>query len=217
MKSFSAVIFDMDGVLVDSEPLHQRAFERLFAELGRRDDHGIVFADYYGRSDKALLTDFIALHALPHRMEELWERKVELFLADLRQSRPIFADARALVSLLAARYPLAIASSNTHRAIEVVMEISGFRPHFRAIVGLEDLRAPKPDPDAYLQAAARLGLAPADCVAVEDAAAGVAAARAAGMRVIAITTSLPAEKLSASDRVVNSHRAIGELLLNGGF
>ena len=65
MKKFSAIIFDMDGVIVDTEPLHNQAFETLFEELGKKHDHGIVFHEYYGRSDGALLRDFIDKHKLP--------------------------------------------------------------------------------------------------------------------------------------------------------
>ena len=68
MKRFSAIIFDMDGVIVDSEPLHQKAFETPFEELGRKHDHGIVFHEYYGRSDKVLLKDFIEKHKVPFEL-----------------------------------------------------------------------------------------------------------------------------------------------------
>ncbi len=214
MKPFSAIIFDMDGVLVDSEPLHQRAFENLFAELGLGDSHEIRFADYYGRSDRVLLTDFIALHRPTKTFDQLLQRKIEIFLASLRVARPIYPELLTLIPTLAQRHPLAIASSNNRRAIDAVLEISGFSPHFSAIVSLEEIRAPKPDPDVYLQAALRLGIDPSDCLAVEDAAAGIEAAKMAGMNVLAITTSLPAEKLARADRIVRNHSELSEVLLN---
>src|SRR5260221_12293015 len=195
MKNFSAIIFDMDGVLVDSEPLHQRAFEALFAELGRKHDHGIVFSDYYGRSDKALLRDFIDKHNIPHELEDLTQRKLKYFLQYLREHRPIFKELHQLIPDLAARYKLAVASSNFHCIIDVVLEISGLRPHFSAIVGQEDLRFVKPDPEVYFTAAKRLGVRPSQCCVIEDATLGVQAAKMAGMTCIAITTSLPAETL----------------------
>jgi beta-phosphoglucomutase-like phosphatase (HAD superfamily) len=80
VKKFSAIIFDMDGVIVDSEPLHQKAFETLFEELGKKHDHGIVFHEYYGRSDGALLRDFIARHKVPCELEDLTQRKLKYFL-----------------------------------------------------------------------------------------------------------------------------------------
>src|SRR5437867_2468288 len=127
MKPFSAVIFDMDGVIVDSEPLHQQAFETLFEELGKKHDHGIVFHEYYGRSDKILLKDFIERHKLPLELEALTQRKLKYFLQYLRERRPVFKELHQLLPELSARYKLGVASSSSHRVIDVVMEISGLR------------------------------------------------------------------------------------------
>ena len=133
MKRFSAIIFDMDGVIVDSEPLHIKAFEALFAELGKKHDHGIVFHEYYGRSDGALLRDFVGKHKLPHEIEDLGARKLKYFLAYLRERRPVFKELHTLIPELAKRYQLAVATSSSHHVADVVMEISGLGPHFSLI------------------------------------------------------------------------------------
>jgi HAD superfamily hydrolase (TIGR01509 family) len=213
MKKFAAVIFDMDGVIVDSEPLHQKAFETLFEELGKKHDHGIVFHDYYGRSDKILLKDFIERHKLPLELEDLTQRKLKYFLQYLRERRPVFKELHALVPELARHYKLAVASSNFRHIIDVVMEISGLRSHFNVIVGYEDIRFTKPDPEIYFTAAKRLGVRPSQCCVIEDAALGVQAAKMAGMTCIGLTTSLPAEKLARADFVAKNYDDIRRLLL----
>jgi HAD superfamily hydrolase (TIGR01509 family) len=213
MKNIAAVIFDMDGVIVDSEPLHKKAFETLFDELGKKHDHGIAFADYYGRSDKALLHDFIEKHKLPNELEDLTQRKLKYFLQYLREHRPVFKELHQLVPELAKRYKLAIGSSNFRQIIDVVMEISGLRPHFSAIVGQEDIRFVKPDPEVYFSAAKRLGVRPSACVVIEDAVAGIQAAQMAGMKCIGLTSSLSPEKLECADFIARNYDDVRKLLL----
>ena len=89
-KRPAAVIFDMDGVIVDSEPRHEQAFREIFREMGCADSHGIHFADYYGRSDLALWIDFVAKHRPPQPIEELLEWKQKLLIDILRREEPIF-------------------------------------------------------------------------------------------------------------------------------
>ncbi len=213
MKRFAAIIFDMDGVIVDSEPLHQKAFETLFEELGKKHDHGIVFHEYYGRSDKVLLKDFIEKHRVPFELEDLTARKLKYFLHYLREHRPVFKELHALVPELAKHYKLGVASSNFRNVIDVVMDISGLRSHFNVIVGYEDIRFTKPDPEIYFTAAKRLGLRPSHCCVIEDAALGVQAAKMAGMTCIGLTTSLPAERLAQADFIAHDYAEVRRLLL----
>jgi len=217
MKRFAAIIFDMDGVIVDSEPLHQKAFERLFEELGKKHDHGIIFHEYYGRSDGVLLKDFIERNEVPFELEDLTQRKLKYFLQYLRERRPVFKELHSLVPELAKRYKLAVASSNFRHIIDVVMEISGLRSHFNVIVGYEDIRFTKPDPEIYFTAAKRLGVRPSQCCVVEDAALGVQAAKMAGMTCIGLATSLPAEKLQRADFVAKNFAEVRAILLAGNL
>jgi beta-phosphoglucomutase len=214
MKNFSAIIFDMDGVIVDSEPLHQKAFEMLFEELGKKHDHGIVFHEYYGRSDGALLRDFIARNKVPCELEDLTQRKLKYFLKYLREHRPIFKELHQLVPELAKHYKLGIASSNFRHVIDVVMEISGLRQHFNVIVGFEDIRFTKPDPEIYFTAAKLLNARPSQCCVIEDAALGVQAAKMAGMTCIGLTTSLSPEQLSRADHIARDYEDVRKLLLD---
>jgi HAD superfamily hydrolase (TIGR01549 family) len=213
MKNFSAIIFDMDGVLVNSEPVHDRAWRALFTELNLAHNHGIVFADYIGRSDRMLLRDLIERHKLTYSTDELIQRKLRHLLKMLRDHRIEFQDLNKILPVLASRYKLAVATSAPHVAIDVVMEVTGFRHYFQTLVSRDDVAAGKPDPGVYLLAAKRLGVAAADCCAIEDSPAGIEAAKAAGMTCIALVTSLPVAKLGQADRVVRNHAELRELLL----
>jgi HAD superfamily hydrolase (TIGR01509 family) len=212
MKPYEAVIFDMDGVIVDSEPLHERAFREIFDELGYGQTHGVHFPDYYGRSDRALWLDFIEKHRPPQSLEFLTELKQNRFLDLLRAQQPIFPGIPELVQELAAQKPLALASGSLHVVIETVLSMRDLRRHFGPVVSVQDVERPKPWPDVFLRAAERLAVSPKNCVVIEDSAAGVTSARAAGMRVIAITNSLPAERLTEADAIVRTYSEISSLL-----
>jgi len=213
MKQFAAVIFDMDGVLVDSEALHIQAWEALFEEIGLKNNLKLRLADYYGVSDKIFLRDLIQKHELPHELEELNERKLKFLIQYLRSTRPVFRELQHLVPALARQVPLAIASLSSHRMIDVVMEISGLRPHFQVIVGAEDIRHPKPDPEIYFRAATKLKVRPSTCCVVEDSPVGVQAAKMAGMTCIGLTTGQPPEKLQRADFIAKDHTELQRLLL----
>lgn len=213
MKPYTAVIFDMDGVIVDSEPLHECAFLDTFAQIGWAESHGIHFPDYYGRSDQAVWLDFIAAHRPPHTLAELSRMKQERFLQMLRAKRPIFPAVPELVTALASRGPIAVASGSNHTVISAVLDLSGLRQHFRAVVSADDVPRGKPAPDIFLRAAELLGVPPAECVVIEDSVAGVAAGRAAGMKVIGITNSVPADTLREAHATVADYPMIQAMLV----
>jgi len=203
----------MDGVIVDSEPLHERAFREVFHELGYGGTHGMDFATYYGRSDRALWVDFIAKHHPPQPLAELLALKQNRLIEILRRERPIFAGLPELLAALASCYPLAIASGSSHPVIDEVLELSQLRRFFPVVVSIQDVGRGKPAPDVFLRAAELLSRAPETCAVIEDSSAGVEAARAAGMEVVAITNTLPRELLSHATRVVDSYQEIADLFL----
>jgi HAD superfamily hydrolase (TIGR01509 family) len=215
MQHVTAIIFDMDGVIVDSEPRHERAFREVFHEMGYGETHGMDFPQYYGRSDRALWIDFIGKHQPPWSLEELTEWKQRRFLEIIRHEQPIFVGLPELLEKLAARYKLAVASGSFHPVIDEVLAMRGLRRFFPVVVSVQDVGKGKPAPDVFLRAAELLGVSPQSCCVIEDAAAGVEAALAAGMSVIAITNSLPAEKLSRATHVVGNYEQIEQLLLRG--
>ncbi len=212
LKPFKAVIFDMDGVIVDSEPRHERAFHEVWEAMGYRDRHGINFQDYYGRSDRALWLDFIDKHQPPQTLEELTAWKQNRLIEILRAEQPIFDGLPEVVQKCAARWPLAVASGSLHVVIDEVLAMKNLRQHFSAIVSVQDVANGKPAPDVFLRAAELLGHAAEDCVVLEDSAAGVTAARAANMQVIGITNTLPRERLGHATAVVATYPEIEDLL-----
>jgi beta-phosphoglucomutase family hydrolase len=214
MQRPDAIIFDMDGVIVDSEPLHERAFREVFHQIGYGQTHGIHFADYYGRSDRALWVDFIEKHKPLQTLDELSESKQRRFIEMIRAEEPIFENLPQLVERLSGRFKLALASGSFHPVIEVVLAMKNLRQYFPVVVSVQDVSRGKPAPDVFLRAAELLGVDPSRCWVIEDAAAGVEAARAAGMTVIAITNSLPADKLSRASYIVSTYAEIDRLLIS---
>lgn len=212
LKPFRAVIFDMDGVIVNSEPLHERAFLEVWDEMGYRDRHGIQFTDYYGRSDRALWLDFIDKHRPPQTLEELTTWKQDRFLEMLRREQPIFDGLPEIVAKCAARWPIAVASGSLHAVIDEVLALKNLRQHFSAIVSVQDVAHGKPAPDVFLRAAELLGRPPEECLVLEDSAAGVTAANAANMQVIAITNTFPRARLAHATGVVETYEQIEALL-----
>jgi HAD superfamily hydrolase (TIGR01509 family) len=213
MKQYQAIIFDMDGVIIDSEPLHERAYLEIFSEKGYGETHGVNFDDYIGRTDKALIEDFVAKHQPSFTVQNLSDWKKDRFLQIMRAEEPIFEDLPELVARLASRYPLAVASGSLHPVIDAVLALKNLRQHFRHCVSSSDVAHGKPAPDIFLHTAKLMEVAPRDCCVIEDSPAGVAAARAAQMDVIAITNSVPRAKLTGATHIVDSYSEIDQLIL----
>jgi HAD superfamily hydrolase (TIGR01509 family) len=213
LPAFEAILFDMDGVIVDSEPLHERAFREVFDQMGYGQTHGIHFPDYFGRSDSTLWRDFVDRHAPPQPFEELMAWKQRHFIQILKEAGPIFDGLPELVERLARRYRLALASGSPHPVIDEVLAMRGLRQYFPVVVSVQDVGKNKPAPDVFLRAAQLLGVKPAQACVIEDSAVGVEAGRAAGMTTVAITNTLAPEQLGHADRVVRTYDEIATLLL----
>jgi HAD superfamily hydrolase (TIGR01509 family) len=179
------VVLDLDGVVVDSEPTHERANAEWLAGLGTALAPDLAEA-MMGRRVRDL-TDVIAGQAGLGPDEAFAGREAVFWRLLGEQALPPMPGLHAaLVRLAGAGLPLAVASSGTRTYVEHVLERLGVAGAFAAVVSGEEVASGKPAPDVYLLAAERLGAEPADCVAVEDAPHGIAAARAAGMRVVAV-------------------------------
>jgi len=210
-----AIIFDMDGVLLDSEPRHERAFLEVVRELGYGETHGLRFADYIGRTDQDLWADFITKRHPPQTLEELLALKRRHTIALLQREQPFFDGVPELVEQLAGHYRLGLASGSDRQVVEAVLALKDLRRFFRAVVTGSEVERGKPAPDIFLRAAQLLGVAPQDCWAIEDSKPGIAAALAAGMRIIAITNTYPAAELKHATHVVKDYQQIHNLLLAG--
>jgi beta-phosphoglucomutase-like phosphatase (HAD superfamily) len=206
-----AVIFDFDGVLVDSEPLHFRALRDSLHPEGIRIGEEEYYKGYLAHDDRTAIRLALEAHGVSPslvRVDSVARRKAELF-GELAGGIPLFPGAAELVRSLAGQVPLAIASGARHDEIETILQAVGLRDAFFALVGADDVAHGKPDPEPYLRAMTCLftrapGLAPAECLAFEDSGPGIASARAAGMKVVAVAHSYPPEKLGAAHRVVDS-------------
>lgn len=209
--STKAVIFDMDGVIVDSEPRHERAFFEVLQELGYA-NLKLKFADYIGRSDKELWIDFVAKHSPKQSLEELLALKRRRVVEIIRREQPLFNGLVPLVENLAACYRLAVASGSERIVIEEVLNLERLHRFFPVVVSGSDVVRGKPAPDIFLRTAELLGVVPTDCCVVEDSKPGVAAGLAAGMQVIAITNTHPAEELRHANYVVSTYAEIEQLL-----
>ena len=183
----AAVVFDLDGVLIDSEPLWDRARRDVVAAHGGRWAPGATEA-MQGMSSpewSRYLHDELGVGLPPNEIAaEVVDRLTQSYAAGL----PLVPGATAAVARMASAWPLGLASSSNRVVIDAVLELSGLAVMFRATVSSEEVARGKPAPDVYLEAARRLGIAAARCAAVEDSANGVRSGAAAGMRVVAIPT-----------------------------
>jgi HAD superfamily hydrolase (TIGR01509 family) len=216
MSNSAAVIFDMDGVIVDSEARHEQAFLEVVRALGYGDNHGLQFADYIGRSDQELWVDFIRKHRPQQTLEQLLALKRERVVEIIRREQPLFDGLPELVEQLAPKFRLAVASGSERVVVEEVLALKGLRRSFSAVVTAGDVKQGKPAPDIFLRTAELLDISPKHCWVIEDSKPGVAAGLAAGMRVIAITNTHPAAELSHAHHVVRTYGEVAELLLPGG-
>jgi HAD superfamily hydrolase (TIGR01509 family) len=208
--SIEAVVFDLDGVVVDSEPVWDDVRQRYIREHGGRYDDGAQRA-MMGMSSTEWSTyihDELGVDAPP---EQVNADVVELMAARYRERLPLIPGARKAVERIAATFPLGLASSSNRQLIDDVLELAELSRFFSATVSSEEVARGKPAPDVYVEAARRLGVAAERCAAVEDSHAGIRSAKAASMRVVAIPNPHypPDEEALAAAHVVLE--SIGEL------
>lgn len=203
MDVIEAVVFDMDGVLIDSEPVWERVRRKFVAE---HDGHWAQGAQdrMMGMSTaewSAYLSEDFGLRLPP---QQVADQVIAAMRAEYQAHLPLLPGAVNAVRSLSARWPLAVASSAPKSLIEAVLEASGLLPAFAAAVSSEEVTRGKPAPDVYLEATKRLGTAPAACAAVEDSSNGLRSAAAAGLTVIAVPRPEypPARDALAQARVV---------------
>ncbi len=212
MAMLQAVIFDMDGVLVDSYHAHFESWAALCAEHAiPLDDQ--AFAATFGRTSRDIIRQLWQGRALDGAaVQALDDRKEVLFREIVAREFPVMTGARELIDALrAAGVALAVGSSGPPENVELAVDRLGGSGLFGAIVTGRDVDRGKPDPQVFQVAAERLGVAPASCVVIEDAAAGIEAARAAGMAAVALLSTGHAEadfRRTPPDLVVGS---LGEL------
>jgi len=201
-----AVVFDLDGVLIQSEEVWDAVREAYVRERGGRYDDEVQRA-MMGMSSTEWSRYLHEAAGIPDEPDEINAEVVRLMLAAYRDHLPLIPGAVEAVRRLAARFPLGLASSSNRELIDTVLEVAGLAQYFTATVSSEEVARGKPAPDVYLEAARRLDVAPERCAAVEDSHGGIRSAKSAGMRVVAIpNASYPPdeEALALADVTVRS-------------
>jgi beta-phosphoglucomutase len=212
---FEALIFDMDGVLIDSEPLHERAKREALWEAGIMVPESL-YANYTGRSDKAMIYEVAAEHGLnDQRSAQILDRKHRIYESLEHTLCPV-TGAIEFVCWAKSRYRLALATSATSRNRKATLESLQIESLFEVTVDSASFSQPKPSPEVFQIALKRLDLPPTACVVIEDAVNGIVAARAAGCFSAGLTTSFSETTLRAAgaDIVVGTYSELKTLLIS---
>ena len=209
-----AVVFDFDGIIVDSEPLHCRAFQKLLEPLGAGFTWDEYVERYMGFDDRDAFREAFRVHGLTlddEKLSLLIASKAAMFQEVAAEGVNSYPGAVELIRQLSGKTPLALCSGALLSDIEPVLRMLSIPDAFDCIVTADDVAASKPDPASYLLAIQRLRqlfpsqqIHPALSVAIEDTPAGISSAKTAGLRVLSVTNSYPAAELLTADRVVGS-------------
>jgi beta-phosphoglucomutase len=213
LESSAAVIFDFDNVIVDSEPYHFEAYSRVFAKTGHTLDRAEYWLEWTSRGGGA--ESEIRRYGLKLDPAALRAEKDPIYSAFCRSGaiKP-FAEAKAIIEAFErAGLVLAIASGSYEQDIMAILRANGLDDRFRVVVGKDNVKRTKPDPETYLLAAGKLGIPPGRCLAVEDAEKGVKSAKEAGMNVILIETEITRDLgLGGADLELRSLTELRDLL-----
>jgi beta-phosphoglucomutase len=202
-----AVVFDFDGVLADSEPLHLRAYQEVLEALGVTLSRDEYYTRYLGFDDEnvfRMIGESYGWNLTPKRTAALIAEKSRVFDAMLAEADVLHPGAAECVGWLAAEYPLGIASGALKHEIMAILNRYGLAPRFRFVVAAGDTPTGKPSPDPYCRAAALHGVPPHTCIAIEDSRWGIESAKGAGLACIGITHTYPASELDGADAVIDS-------------
>ena len=198
-----ALIFDMDGTIVDNMAFHTQSWIAFFERRGRAIDADEFFRTTAGRQGQEIIRSYLGadladdeIATLNHEKESVYRELYAPHLKSVAGFEDLIADARSQ------GIALAVGTAAPPANVEFTLDGLDLRRRFETVVGAADVARGKPHPDVFLEAARRCGAAPADCIVFEDAPLGVEAARRAGMRVVVITTTLPADAFAEFDNVI---------------
>jgi len=206
-RAIRAIVFDFDGVLADSEPLHLRAYQEVLTPIGVTLTREEYYARYLGYDDEGVFTKIASANGLqmdPQQIAALIEQKTRVFDDMMAAGEMLYPAARACVERMASRFPLGIASGALRHEIEAILRSGKLDRHFRFIVASGETPEGKPAPDPYRRAAELHGLPPDCCLAIEDSRWGIESARAAGLWCIGITSTYGREELRLADGVIDT-------------
>lgn len=202
MSAPRAVLFDFNGTLSQDEPLLLRIYQDLFARHGRPLSEDAYFERLAGLSDEAIVGGWLGVDG--PLLGSLVAERIAAYAAEAADGRTVTEDVRAAVRYASERVPVAIVSGAFRAEIEPVVAAAGLAEHITVVVAADDVEQGKPYPEGYLRALDLLGLAATDVVALEDTEAGIASAKAAGVRCIAVRGTLPDDRLREADELVDA-------------
>jgi HAD superfamily hydrolase (TIGR01509 family) len=194
--AFKAYLFDCDGTIADSMPLHYNAWRAVLADWNCEYPEE-VFYSWGGKPVRKIIADLNKINGLQMPIEDLATRKEGLYLAQIPQLQGI-PEVLEQIEAEHGRIPFAVVSGSTRDSVVGSLSVLGLLDKFDTIVSAEDYKHGKPAPDGYLLAAERLGVAPADCLVFEDTEMGIEAATAAGMASVKVATSLERRRLNGN-------------------
>ncbi|MES2899161.1 MAG: HAD family phosphatase [Pseudomonadota bacterium] len=213
-----AFIFDMDGTIVDNMSFHTASWITFFQRRGKDIDADEFFRTTAGRQGKEIIRSHMGEHLADEEVTALNLEKESVYRELYKPHRKTVSGFDGLIAEAKARsVALAVATAAPNANIEFTLDGLDLRSHFDAIVGAADVARGKPNPDVFLLAAERCGVAPEHCIVFEDAPLGVEAARRAGMKAVVLTTTLPASAFAEFDNVIHIASDFSELTIDELF
>lgn len=213
-ESLRAIIFDFDGVIADTEPLHYEGLRRTLADIGITLTEADYYANYLGFDDRGCILEALRVNRRQPTgplVQDLMRKKAAAYLASIKEHLVIFTGVKAFVEEAAAAYPIAIASGALRPEIELILEQAGIRKAFRHITSAEDVAKGKPDPQPFLHALAGLNqlsplspVPPSSCLVIEDSLPGIRGAKSAGMKVLAVANTHTVQDLHEAHAISHS-------------
>lgn len=209
-----ALIFDMDGTLADTEPQHYRAWRETLLNNGAEEFSFETFLSYVGTSNETVAGDHIKRTGINKSIEELVREKQALYLQMIPEIQ-LFAGVREVIAAYADRMTLAVASSSHHRELTEILSSNGILDYFSSVIGGDMVTRRKPDPEIYLKTLEAIGVPAESCLAFEDTAHGVNAAKNARVYGVAIPNEFTRNHdFSRADRILVSFHEVNDKLLH---
>ncbi len=208
-----AIIFDFDGVITDSEPVHLKMFQKVLGEMGLTISEKDYYEIYLGMDDKGCFTTLLKSKGIDSnigQIQSLIDKKTEYLMDYIKDNLFIYPGVVEFIETASEKYLLAIASGALRHEIEFILEGAGIRSAFPIIVSAEDVSKGKPNPESFNRALDKLNeisrkpITTAECLVIEDSIAGIEAAKAAGIRCVAVTNTYGQDRLFMADLIVRS-------------
>ncbi len=202
-----AVIFDMDGVIANSEPIHDKASDIVLKRYGIKLDKSMdskINDEFRGCTEEFFWKTFCKRFRLKQNYKKLMKEKQIVYLELIKEHLEPIPGSVELIKNLKTKYKIGLASSSSSKEIGFILKKLKIKKYFDVITSGEFVKNSKPAPDIYLETARKLGIKPENCLVFEDAVNGVKAAKAAGMKCIAITTSFGKKDLKGTDLIIDS-------------